>query len=255
MPGAAGRSAGQSRGRSASRPSARPSRPGPASPRRTTAPRRSCRCCAATRKYEPRIRAAYERVPGEARGPDRPPAGQSRVGSRSGTGCCSSWAARWATCGDPGSVDTLLASLAPELNEARHGRPDPSEPNIHFLQLEYTPCWRATAAWALGRIGDRRACRPLLDVVRRSEQRHRRAARRRRSARRTGRSRAPGVDAADRPGLSRILHAASLAAGLRIARNRPVNGSARVKRRGASDGWKRSPAFRKSRASETLTYF
>ncbi len=67
--------------------------------------------------------------------------------------------------GDPASVDALLASLAPELNEARHGRPDPSEPNIHFLQLEYTPCWRATAAWALGNVGDRRAAPTLLSVV------------------------------------------------------------------------------------------
>ncbi|MCP4729245.1 MAG: hypothetical protein GY872_04125, partial [Roseibacillus sp.] len=30
----------------------------------------------------------------------------------------------------------------------------------------YTPCWRASAAWALGRIGDKRAATPLLDVVR-----------------------------------------------------------------------------------------
>ena len=62
-----------------------------------------------------------------------------------------------------------MASLAPELNEARHGRPDPSEPNIHFLQLEYTPCWRAAAAWALGQIGDRRAVPALLDVIRNLE--------------------------------------------------------------------------------------
>jgi len=64
--------------------------------------------------------------------------------------------------GDPSSVDTLLASLAPELNEGRHGRPDPAEPNIHLLQMEATPCWRAAAAWALGRIGDPRAVPALL---------------------------------------------------------------------------------------------
>ena len=67
--------------------------------------------------------------------------------------------------GAPASVGSLLVSLQPELNEARHGHPDPSEPNIHFLQLEYTPCWRATAAWALGRIGDRRAVPTLLQIV------------------------------------------------------------------------------------------
>ncbi len=67
--------------------------------------------------------------------------------------------------GDAGSVDTLMASLQADLNEARHGRPDPAEPNIHFLQLEYTPCWRTAAAWALGQIGDRRAVGRLLEVV------------------------------------------------------------------------------------------
>ena len=66
---------------------------------------------------------------------------------------------------DPSAVDTLLASLAPELNEARHGRPDPSEPNIHLLQMEATPCWRAAAAWALGHIGEARSVPTLLQVV------------------------------------------------------------------------------------------
>jgi HEAT repeat protein len=59
------------------------------------------------------------------------------------------------------SVETLGSALSAKLNEARHGRPDPSQPEIHLLQLEYTPCWRAAAAWALGEIGDRRA-RPAL---------------------------------------------------------------------------------------------
>jgi HEAT repeat protein len=67
--------------------------------------------------------------------------------------------------GDKQSVDELLAVLSPELNEARHGRPDPSQPDIHFLQLEYTPCWRAAAAYALGCIGAKRAVPVLLEVV------------------------------------------------------------------------------------------
>jgi HEAT repeat protein len=114
--------------------------------------------------YEPRIRAAYERYRSKPEDPIQRPLGNP------------SWIPQrhWVlfflgrTLGNLGaraSVDTLLASLSPELNEARHGRPDPSEPNIHFLQLEYTPCWRVTAAWALGRIGDRRATPTLLDVA------------------------------------------------------------------------------------------
>jgi HEAT repeat protein len=66
---------------------------------------------------------------------------------------------------DTRSVEALVAVLADELNEARHGRPDPSTAKIHFLHLEYTPCWRAAAAWALGQIGDRRATPALLRAV------------------------------------------------------------------------------------------
>lgn len=67
--------------------------------------------------------------------------------------------------GDGSAVDALVASLAPELNEARHGRPNPADPNVHLLQIDPTPCWRASAAWALGRIGDPRATATLLAVV------------------------------------------------------------------------------------------
>ncbi len=116
-------------------------------------------------KYEPQVRAAYERYRAKPEDEIKRPLGNP------------SWIPQrhWVlfflgrtlgNLGDSRSVDTLVASLASELNEARHGRPDPSEPNIHFLQLEYTPCWRAAAAWALGQIGDRRAVPTLLDVVR-----------------------------------------------------------------------------------------
>jgi len=115
--------------------------------------------------YEPRVRAAYERYRAMPEDPIQRPLGNpSWIPQRH-------WVLFYlgralGNLGDPRSVDTLLASLAAELHEARHGRPDPAEPNIHFLQLEYTPCWRASAAWALGRTGDRRAADRLLAVVR-----------------------------------------------------------------------------------------
>jgi HEAT repeat protein len=116
------------------------------------------------RAYEPRIRAAYERyraLPEDAI--SRPLGNPSWIPQRH-------WVLFFlgrtlGNLGDPNSLDMLCESLDPALNEARHGRPDPSEPNIHFLQLEYTPCWRAAAAWAMGRIGDRRAVPKLLEVV------------------------------------------------------------------------------------------
>jgi hypothetical protein len=114
--------------------------------------------------YEPRVRAAYERYRAMPEDPiNRPLGNPSWIPQRH-------WVLFYlgralGNLGDPRSVDTLAASLSAELNEARHGRPDPSEPNILFLQLEYTPCWRAAAAWALGQIGDRRAVPVLLAAV------------------------------------------------------------------------------------------
>ncbi len=120
-------------------------------------------------QYAPAVRAAYERYrakPEETfvRNLNDPKTFQVKLPHRH-------WVLLYlgrtlGNLGDPSSVEMLLASLAPELNEARHGRPDPAEPNIHLLQMEATPCWRAAAAWALGKIGDRRAVPTLLEVVR-----------------------------------------------------------------------------------------
>lgn len=119
-------------------------------------------------RYAPAIRAAYERYrakPEETfpRKLNNPPVFQVKLPHRH-------WvllylARALGNLHDAGAVDMLLASLTPELNEARHGRPDPSEPNIHLLQMEATPCWRAAAARALGHIGDRRVVPTLLSVV------------------------------------------------------------------------------------------
>ena len=65
---------------------------------------------------------------------------------------------------DARAVDTLIEALAspPEFAE---GSPDPLGPGILFLHNDLTPCWRAAAAWALGRIGDARAVPALLKTA------------------------------------------------------------------------------------------
>ncbi len=63
------------------------------------------------------------------------------------------------------SVDELVKVLQQEPAEAATGRPDPLGVGVMFLHNELTPCWRAAVAWALGRIGDRRAAPVLLEIV------------------------------------------------------------------------------------------
>jgi HEAT repeat protein len=63
------------------------------------------------------------------------------------------------------SVETLLALLEQTPPEAASGFPDPTGPGVLFLHNDLTPCYRAEAAWALGRIRDPRATPLLLKVV------------------------------------------------------------------------------------------
>ncbi|HAZ64268.1 MAG TPA: hypothetical protein DCZ72_11755 [Armatimonadetes bacterium] len=58
----------------------------------------------------------------------------------------------------------MLAGLASP-PEAADGRPDPLGVGVLFLHNDLTPCWRAETAWALGRLGDRRAIAPLLAIL------------------------------------------------------------------------------------------
>ena len=67
--------------------------------------------------------------------------------------------------GDPAAVDGLLAALREAPPEYAAGSPDPLGPGVLFLHNDLTPCWRAELAWALGRIGDRRAVPDLLALV------------------------------------------------------------------------------------------
>ncbi len=120
------------------------------------------------RAYEPRIRRAFERFLA------KPEEAVVRTLGNPAWTPVRHWtlfylARTLGALGDPASFEALAAVLAPELNEARHGRPSPDEPTVHFLQLDYTPCWRAAAADALGRIGDRRAVPVLLSAIRRLE--------------------------------------------------------------------------------------
>ena len=66
---------------------------------------------------------------------------------------------------DPRSTEGLIAALGQSPAEAASGYPDPLGPGVLFLHNDLTPCWRAAVAWALGRIGDRRAVPVLLATV------------------------------------------------------------------------------------------
>jgi HEAT repeat protein len=119
------------------------------------------------RKYEPRVRAALDRY--RARPADK------LVRAFAGGGLpsvlpvknwvCFFLARTLGNLGDPQSVDSLMAVLEQVPSEGVGGRPDPSDASVLFLHNELTPCYRAAAAWALGRIGDRRATPLLLKAV------------------------------------------------------------------------------------------
>ena len=119
------------------------------------------------RKYEPRIRAAFDRYRTRPNDPIKrvfdtgiPVVLQLPVKNW----VCFFLARSLGNLSAPESVDSLLAALkAP--TEAANGYPDPLGPGCLFLHDDLTPCWRAAAAWALGRIGDKRAVPLLLKVI------------------------------------------------------------------------------------------
>jgi HEAT repeat protein len=133
------------------------------------------------RAYEPRIRAALDRYR------DKPvPADLVRAFGGGGLPkatpvkhwVCFYLARELGNLGDPGlagpaqdqavrnaTVDSLVAVLEKCPPEAAAGRPPADDPAVLFLHDDLTPCYRAAAAWALGRIADKRAAPVLLKVI------------------------------------------------------------------------------------------
>jgi HEAT repeat protein len=118
------------------------------------------------RRYEPRIRAALERYR------VRPVDDVEREGNRAlphrlpTRNWVSFFLARTlGNLADPRSVEALLATLDQCPPEGSLGHPDPTSPRALFLQKDFTPWYRAAAAWALGQIGDRRAGPTRLAVI------------------------------------------------------------------------------------------
>jgi hypothetical protein len=119
------------------------------------------------KKYEPRIRAAFERY-------REKPVKIPRVFDRGIPVVEALPAKHWVcfflarTMGNlacPESAETLIASLDKAPTEAANGFPDPCGPGVLFLHNDLTPCWRAACAWALGQMGEKRAAPALLKVI------------------------------------------------------------------------------------------
>jgi len=118
------------------------------------------------RSCEPRIRAALERYR------VLPVGDLDREGSRAlphklptRHWVCFFLARTLGNLADPRSVDCLVATLEQCAPEGSLGHPDPTSPSAMFLQKDFTPCYRAAAAWALGQIGQRRAGPALMAVI------------------------------------------------------------------------------------------
>ncbi len=119
------------------------------------------------RKYEPRIRAAYDRYRATTsdiqRVFDRGIPVVEKLPVKHWV--CFFLARELGNLADPASVDSLLAALDQSPPELATGSPDPLGPGVLFLHNDLTPCWRAASAWALGHIGDHRAVPVLLKTV------------------------------------------------------------------------------------------
>ncbi|MCX6998104.1 MAG: HEAT repeat domain-containing protein [Kiritimatiellaeota bacterium] len=120
------------------------------------------------RSFEPRIRAAFDRY--RIKAVDIPRVFDTGIPVVTKLPVrhwvCFYLARTLGNLADAQSVGALVAALEQSPPEAASGRPDPLGPGVLFLHNDLTPCWRAAAAWALGRIGDRRARPALLNAIR-----------------------------------------------------------------------------------------
>lgn len=119
------------------------------------------------RKYEPRIRAAFDRY--RSRANDIPRVFDTGIPVVTKLPVkhwvCFFLARSLGNLAAPQSAAALIAALDQSPTEAAPGRPDPLGPGVLFLHNDLTPCWRAAVAWALGEIGDARAVSVLLKIV------------------------------------------------------------------------------------------
>jgi HEAT repeat protein len=124
-------------------------------------------CVCRDGRYEPRVRAAFERY--VAMSCDIPRVFDTGIPvvnklPKKHWGCF--YLAR--TLGNLANRDSstaLIAALESAPAEAASGRPDPLGPGVLFLHNDLTPCWQAAVAWALGRIRERQAVPILLKIV------------------------------------------------------------------------------------------
>jgi HEAT repeat protein len=117
-----------------------------------------------------------------------------------------------ANLGDSQSAPSLISALEDDPAEAASGRPDPLGPGVLFIHNDLTPCWRAAAAYALGRIGDRIAAPVLLKVIGNLDN-------------------APDTRHAAAEALARIAEPSSLAALQKLAENYPEVSTQKALRR------------------------
>ncbi|MBT3198323.1 MAG: hypothetical protein HN350_00240 [Phycisphaerales bacterium] len=116
------------------------------------------------RKYEPRIRAVFNRYRQRKREPlFRTSKIRSLVPDRP-------WVLFYTArllgkLADPASSPCLISALDKDPTEAAFGRPAPDSIWVGMLQQDNTPCYRAAAAYALGRIGERSARDVLLKTL------------------------------------------------------------------------------------------